>query len=312
MVDSNWLEVSMIVDGELAEAVAEVMARFIPNGVVIESTAVSTADPNSAGHPVGPLRVSGYIPVDEQLEATRHRLEEAFWYLSRIRPLPAANYQPLQQVNWAETWKQHFHPIPVGERLMIVPAWLEPDTGNRIPLRIDPGMAFGTGTHPTTQLCLEFVEEIQFSLDDHKPIDVIDVGCGSGILSIAALKLGARHALAVDIDPEAVAVAKENARLNAVDNRIELRQGTLTEILSGNYSIQKAPLVMANILAPVILRMLAEGLGDLLTVDGHLILSGILEEQASEIENTLMEQGLQLIERSLIDDWVALYARPNA
>ena len=157
--NSSWLEVSLTVDGEMAEAVAEVLARFIPNGVAIESTAIY-ADPEDEGYPIGPLRVCGYLPVDDRLEETRHKVEEALWYLGRISPLPAPQFRTVQEQDWAEAWKQHYHPIAIGQRLIIVPAWLESPDPARIPIRMDPGMAFGTGTHPTTQLCLELAETV--------------------------------------------------------------------------------------------------------------------------------------------------------
>ena len=270
----NWLEVSLIVDGELAEPVAEVLARFLPDGVVIESTAVTAQPDDSEGHATGPLRVFGYLPVNDQLEATRQRLEESLWYLGRIRPLPAAQYRPIQQTNWAEAWKEHYHPIAIGQRLVIVPAWLETPPGGRIPIRIDPGMAFGTGTHPTTQLCLEMIESFEETLGGAatpkvwNDVDVIDLGCGTAILAIAALKLGARHALGVDIDPEAIKAAQENALANQVSEALELSAGSLAEILAGRFSLRQAPLVLANILAPVLVRLLDEGLAELLASGG--------------------------------------------
>jgi ribosomal protein L11 methyltransferase len=309
MSEPKWLEVSLIVDGEMAESVAEVLARFIPNGIVIESTAVNTDSPDSPGHAIGPLRVSGYIHMDSQLEATRQRLEEALWYLGRIRPLPVPVFQPIHDINWIEAWKDHFHPIAIGKKLIIIPAWLEPETAGLIPIRIDPGMAFGTGTHPTTQLCLELIETIQMSVPDPGITEVIDIGCGSGILSIAAIKLGVRCALGLDIDPEAIEAARENARLNRVTEQLELGVGSLTEIQDGKYSTHKSSLVLANILAPVIVRLLNQGLGDLLTPGGYLVLSGILEEQSKEVESAMQKNGLSLVERRQQGDWVALWAR---
>jgi ribosomal protein L11 methyltransferase len=296
------------VDGELAEPVSEVLARFIPDGVVIESTAVSANLDDSEGHAVGPLRVFGFLPADERLEETRQKLEEALWYLGRIRPLPAAEYRRVQQTNWAEAWKVHYRPIPVGRRLMIVPAWLDAPQSGRVAVRIDPGMAFGTGTHPTTQLCLELVEKI-LTAPDVRPeeTDVIDLGSGTAILSIAALKLGARHALGVDIDPEAVDAAKENAAVNGVEARLELGTGSLANILKGDFSIRRARLVLANILAPVLARLLDEGLAGLLTGDGALVLSGILAEQSPEVETAARKQRLRLVERLQVGDWVALW-----
>ena len=301
----NWLEVSLTVDGELAEPVAELLARFIPDGVVIESTAVSAQPDDSEGHATGPLRVFGFLPVNDQLEATRQRLEESLWYLGRIRPLPAAQFRLIQQANWAEAWKEHYHPIEIGKRLVIVPAWLETPAGGRIPIRIDPGMAFGTGTHPTTQLCLELIEAFGES-QDWKDVDVIDLGSGTAILAIAALKLGARHALGVDIDAEATKAAQENALTNHVGDALELGTGSLAEIRSAAFSLRQAPLVLANILAPVLVRLLDEGLAELLAPGGMLVLSGILAEQAADVDAAAQRHGLNFSARRQIGDWVAL------
>jgi ribosomal protein L11 methyltransferase len=313
MSEASWLEVSLTVDGELAEAVAEVLARFAPGGVVIETTAVSANPDDSEGHAVGPLRVLAYLPVDEQIEEAQQRLEEALWYLGRIRPLPPAQIKPIQETNWAEAWKQHYQPIAIGERLMIVPAWLEPPLLGRTAIRIDPGMAFGTGTHPTTQLCLEMIDGWmggRHSGQGEEGLAVIDVGCGSGILAVAALKLGAEHALGVDIDPEAMRSAQENAALNGVTGRLALGLGSLEDIQKGAFLLRKAPLVLANILAPVLVRLLDEGLGGLVMADGLLVLSGILEEQASEVEAAASRNGLVRVGFRQIGDWVALAFSP--
>jgi ribosomal protein L11 methyltransferase len=306
MADQNWLEVSMTVDGEMAEAVAEVLARFAPSGVVVESTAVDTSPPDTPGHAVGPLRIFAYLPVDERLDETRQRLEEALWYLGRIRELPTPVFRPLGETDWSESWKHNYHPVTVGRKLVIVPAWLDKPPGERIPIRIDPGMAFGTGTHPTTQLCLELIEEF---VELGESASLIDVGCGSGILSIAALKLGARGALGVDTDEDAIQSASENATLNGVQERFELAQGSLAEIKSGRFSIRQAPLVVANILAPVVIRLLDEGLAKILMPGGQLVLSGILEDQAGDIDAALKRNDLRIAARRQIDDWVALVAR---
>lgn len=308
--ENNWLEVSLIVDGELAEAVSEVLSRFAPDGVVIESTAVTANEDDSEGHPVGPLRVCAYLPVDERLEETRQRLEESLWYLGRIRPLPEAQYRLVRQADWAESWKEHYQPIPIGERLMVVPAWLEVPDPHRVAVRIDPGMAFGTGTHPTTQLCLELLEA-HFQGAGTPYGDVIDVGCGSGILAVAALKLGADHALAVDIDPQAIQATRENAVLNGVLADLEVGLGSLDEIRRGQFSIRRGRLVLANILAPVIIKLLDEGLGALLMPRGSLILSGILQEQSGEVEAALHRHKLRVMERRQIGDWVAIEAQAS-
>lgn len=306
MEEITWLEVSLTVDGELAEPVAEVLARFIPNGVVIESTAVTAEMDDSAGRAVGPLRVYGYLSVDDQLETKRQKLEESLWYLGRIRPLPQAEYRQVQLSDWSETWKKHFQPIAIGKRLEIVPAWLENPNPERLPIRIEPGMAFGTGTHPTTQLCLEIIETIFSSTSPHQ---VIDIGCGSGILSIAALKLGAQYALGVDVDSDAITASRENASLNQVLERMELGLGSLEEILAGAFGQRQAEVVLANILAPVLVQLLEQGLADVLKPGGNLVLSGILEEQSADVEAALRKHGLRLVERRQQGDWVALWAQ---
>jgi ribosomal protein L11 methyltransferase len=318
MEEAAWLEVSLVVDGEMAEAVAEVLARFASGGAAIESTQVTAGPEDEEGHAIGPLRVCGYLPVDAGLEENRRKLEEALWYLGRIRPLPEATFRPVRDENWAEAWKQHYRPVKVGQRLVIVPAWMDPPDHRRVPVRIDPGMAFGTGTHPTTQLCLELVEA---AVDRRLPVEgsglpedaahpgyraIIDVGCGSGILAIAALKLGLERALGVDVDPQAIAAARGNAAANGVADRLELGTGSVEEVRGGSFSIREAGLVAANILALVIARLLGEGLADLLLPGGWLVASGILEEQAGEVIAAAEAQGLRPILSRQQGDWAAL------
>jgi ribosomal protein L11 methyltransferase len=300
----NWLEVSLTVNGELAEAVADVLGRFAPNGVTTEQS-VDFYNDEDEGTPTGPITVRAYLPVDEKIEETRHKLEESLYYLGMIQPLPAAVFTPIADQNWMEAWKQHYHPIPIGSRLIIVPVWLESPDPARIPIRIDPGMAFGTGTHPTTQLCLEWIEG-----RTPQEGDVIDVGCGSGILSIAALKLGAARALAVDIDDAAVKSSRENADVNGVGSELILGAGSVDEILAGQFPFQTAPLVIANILAPVLIRLLDAGLDRLVAPGGALVLSGILYEQAQGVSDAAQARGLVLTGQNQIGDWVAqLYER---
>ncbi len=306
-MELNWLEVSLTVDGELAEAVAEVMARFAPTGVVIESTAVTANLDDEGGRSVGPLRIFAFLPIDERIEETRQRLEEALWYLGRIQPLPAPAFRTIQEDNWAETWKVHYQPIPIGRKLMIVPAWLESPDPTRIPIRIDPGMAFGTGTHPTTQLCLEYLEELLVA--NHVNSDVIDLGCGTAILAVAALKLGTSFALGVDIDPQAITTARQNAITNGVAAHLELGVGSLVDIRAGTFSLRLAPLVLVNILAPVLERLLDDGLAGILTPGGYLVLSGILEEQAEAVIVAAQRNSLQVESQKQNGDWVAILIR---
>ena len=303
----NWLEVSLTVNGELAEAVADVLARFAYSGVMMEQ-GVKYTDDEDAGTPTGPITVRAYLEVDDQLEETRQKLEESLYYLGMIQPLPAASYKEIADQNWMEAWKQHYNPILIGKSLVIVPAWMESPEPDRIAIKIDPGMAFGTGTHPTTQLCLELMEEYfeKLSVVNRQLSIVIDVGCGSGILSIAAIKLGAARALGVDIDPGSIVNARENAATNQVGDELILDVGSLQEILDGKFAFSKAPLVVANILAPVIIRLFDAGLVDLIENDGAVVLSGILQEQAQSVIEAGQAKGLKMIERRQMGDWVAL------
>jgi ribosomal protein L11 methyltransferase len=198
---------------------------------------------------------------------------------------------------------------------------MESPEPSRVAIKIDPGMAFGTGTHPTTQLCLELMERVILDIRDSKnesgnianasqisniEIRVIDVGCGSGILSIAAIKLGAKSALGVDIDPGSIANASENANTNGVGNELILGVGSVQEILEGKFAFSKAPLVVANILAPVIIRLFDAGLADLIEDDGVIVLSGILQEQAQGVIQAGQAKSLRMSERRQMGDWVAL------
>ena len=297
----NWLEISMTVDGELAESVADVFARFAPNGVTTEQGVIyNHAD--DVGTPTGPITVRAYLEVNEKLQETREKLDEALFYLGMIRPLPAPVYKQIADQNWMEAWKQHYKPIPIGQRLLILPAWMESPEPHRIAIKIEPGMAFGTGTHPTTQLCLALMEE---SID-LTGLRVIDVGCGSGILSIAAIKLGASKALGADIDEESITKSHENAEINGVGDEFVLGLGSVQEILEGKFEFKQAPLVVANILASVIIRLFETGMADLIEENGMIILSGILQEQEQSVIDAGQAHGLRMIERRQIGDWVAL------
>lgn len=300
MADQYWLEVSLTVDGELAEAVAEVIGRFTPQGVVMEQ-AVTYNDAEDLGTPYGPVRVYGYIPMDGAVEQKRQHIEEGLWHLSQIRSLPAAEYNTIPDQDWMTAWKKHYKPIPVGQKLLILPAWLESTYPDRVAIKIDPSMAFGTGSHPTTQLCLALLEKY---VQPGRP--VIDVGCGSGILSIGAIKMGASAALAVDIDAASVRATDENAAANGVGDQITAATGSVAEILQGQYFIRQAPLVLANILTPTLVRLFNEDMAKLITPGGVILLSGILIEQATEVEVEAGSHGLRLLERMVIGDWIAM------
>ncbi|MBI3243540.1 MAG: 50S ribosomal protein L11 methyltransferase [Chloroflexi bacterium] len=314
----HWLEISLILDPELAEPVADALAPYAHQGVSIESTAIE-ASAEDEGRAVGPLRVRAYLPADdpEALENTKQKIEESLFYLNMIRPIPSPVYTPVADADWAELWRASYKPIRVGNRLLVIPSWLaddlttqpadanhptiQPPSTPAIPILIDPGMAFGTGTHPTTQLCLALLET-HLNPDD----TVLDLGCGSGILAIAAAKLGAKSALAVDIEDESIRATKENAELNGVAASIETLLGSLADVQLSN--LQPFNTTVANIIAPVIIRLLGQGLGQTIAQNGVLIVSGILAEQAGEVKAALNRAGLTDIDRKQMGDWVAIAA----
>jgi ribosomal protein L11 methyltransferase len=300
---ASWLEVSLQVSPEQAEAVAEVLGRFTQEGVVIEQI---SDENNLSSVPIlyDSVKVLGYLFTDKTIEERKMRLEESLWHLSQIQPLPVPTYRLIYDQDWMAAWKKYYRPLKVGKKLAILPAWAENTFPVRIPIRINPGMAFGTGTHPTTQLCLEMLEsKVQPGQN------IFDIGCGSGILSAAAIKLGADRAYGVDISAAAIASSAENAELNQIHEKIELCQGSVSEIIGGYFGIFQAPLVIANILASVILRLFDDGLAELVEPGGFLILSGILTPQISEVSSKADVFGLQLVEQLEIDDWVALGLR---
>ena len=301
---SSWLEVSLTVAAELAEAVAEVLARHAPGGVVIESTAIE-ADPHGPGQPDGPLRVYAYLPADQHIEQARQQLEEDLWHLGCIQPLPQPIFTPFQNENWMENWKRHYHPIKVGRKLVILPPWLVNPQPSRTPILIDPGLAFGTGAHPTTRLSLQLLEHYL-----QPGITIFDIGCGSAILSIAAAKLGAAAVYGVDPDPQAIESARQNVISNDVQHQVELQQGSIEYFLHGNALQQQAPLVVANILSHILIKLLDGGLAALVEPGGILLLSGILEEVEGEMDDALARHKLNIVKRLHSEDWLALAVQP--
>jgi len=296
-----WLEVSLTCNGELAEAAAEVFSRFAPDGVVME--AVTRYDQEQHEQvPTDDVRVAAYLPQDEAIERTRLQLEEAFWHLQQIQSFPDLQFKTIEDQDWMAAWKQHYQPLKIGNKWLVLPAWIPSDPGEtRTVVCIDPAMAFGTGTHPTTQLCLLAIED--YLVPNQA---VIDLGCGSGILAIAALKAGASFALALDTDPLAVQATQRNAQLNEVQSNLQVAQGSLADILAGDFALEQAPLVLANILAPVLVSLFQQGLAQVLQPGGRLVLSGILESQADEVLSAGREAGLGLIQRYQMEDWIAL------
>lgn len=296
----SWLEISVSCDGELAESVSEVLSRYVTQGVVSE-TNVRYNEVDENPMPYGPVRVFGYVLNDSTVEAKKKKIQEGLWHLNMIMPVPEPEFRVIENQDWMESWKVRYHPIQIGEKLLILPAWLENPYPDRIAVKIDPSMAFGTGTHPTTQLCMLLAEKV-IQPGDH----VIDVGCGSGILSIAAAKLGAKKIIAVDVDHPSVVATEKNAQSNLVLDQLEIGEGSVSEILAGNFSFISGVVVLVNILAPIIIRLFDEGLADLVDTSGKLVLSGILYKQADEVRAAAEAKGFKFVEIINYNDWISM------
>jgi ribosomal protein L11 methyltransferase len=245
-------------------------------------------------------RLLAWLPQSDWPEAERQRLVEALEPLAAAFGLepPAIRWQLQPEEDWSQAWKQHWRPDPVGTRLLILPAWLElpPEHGDRLVIRMDPGSAFGTGSHPTTRLCLEAIEDLAAARGPAAgggpgpgSIRVADLGCGSGILGMAALLQGAGSVAAVDTDPLAVAASRENAAANGLAGRMEVGLGSV-EALALLLAGRPADLLLCNILAPVI-EALAPAFHTVLARDGVGLLSGLLVDQAPALGEALHAQG---------------------
>jgi len=302
----NWIEIKLSVDGESAEAIADVLQRFGHQGVSIEPEGIEP-DRWDEGELPPPQRLTlrAYIPDDDQAEAAKLHLETALGHLQLLYPMPTPVYTRVAESDWAEAWKAHYHPLRIGRDLLIRPLWVEVETKpSDIELALDPGMAFGTGTHPSTQMCLIALEE------QLRPgMRVLDLGCGSGILAIAAAKLGATHVLALDIDATAVEATLANATQNGVADKITVQRGSLRELLR---SPQRFDLMVVNILAKVIIEMCKDGLGQVVAPGGIGIFSGIIDTQAEEVATALQQAGLTPFARQQQGDWIAIAARSDS
>ncbi|MEB3265709.1 MAG: 50S ribosomal protein L11 methyltransferase [Cyanobacteriota bacterium] len=251
-------------------------------------------------------RLLAWLPEIDWPDLQRRELERALAPLAEPfgRPLPALEWQRQPDEDWNRSWKRHWQPDPVGERLLILPAWLEPpaEHDGRLVIRMDPGSAFGTGSHPTTRLCLEALEaEATARGGSLAGLRVADLGCGSGVLALAALRLGASTALAVDTDGLAVRATAANAALNHLEPAITVAQGSadrLDALLDG----QPADLLLCNILAPVI-EALAPAFAALLAPGGRGLLSGLLVDQAPALEAVLAPLGWRSVLAASQDRW---------
>jgi len=299
----EWEQVSIAVEESLAEQLSVLLGEILPGGVVLEKN-VGDLFPHEVEYYQGPVRLLGYFQPE-----MRQEIEEQI--IAGLKKaglgelLGQVEFTALSDRNWETAWQERYRPLAIGKRLVVVPSWLDNPFPDRIPIWMDPGMAFGSGTHPTTQLSLSLLEK---TLRKSSPEEMIDIGCGSGILSIAAVKLGVKHVLGVDEDPVAVRVSTGNAQANAISGSARFEQGSVKDLLGEGNSFQRATLVVANIIAPVLIDLFDEGLGDLVLPDGRIILSGILQDQLPRILLCLEQAGFVLAVKSHQDDWVGLIA----
>lgn len=304
--ETEWLELAVEVDREAVEPVTELFARYGYNeGVVIEEP--FTQDPDGDHLAVDlsrPVTVRTFVPAQdtapEALEAIRH----ALWHLGQLRTVGELQVVVRHEQDWADAWKEHYRPIRAGRCVVVRPPWYDYQSeGDDVVVVLDPGMAFGTGTHQTTRLALMLLE------DELSPgMTVLDVGTGSGILAISAALLGARAVRAIDIEPVAIRRAADNARLNQVTDVVHLDVGSLdpNEAEPVTYD-----LVVANIIARVLVD-LAPALARSVRPGGRLILSGIIESKEASVEAAFAGQGMERLRREVMDDWVAhVWQRPR-
>ncbi len=257
----------------------------------------------------GLSRIKLYLEVDGTEEKQLKKLEKVLEALKRRSPgknlgTLEVTSSLLPETNWEESWKDSYPPQPVGEKLIVVPYWA-PESGDRIPVILDPGLTFGTGAHPSTQMCMEFMEELV-----QPGMEVIDLGSGSGILSIAALRLGAKTAIGVDIDPKAEDIARENAGYNDFGpDRFDAVTGNVTEdaALMDRLSKKHYDLVFVNIVADVIIG-LAPVLQHFLDENTRVICSGILDVREAEVHAALKAAGLTILATKASEDWRSLVA----
>lgn len=303
IMEENWSEIAITVDTKDIETAGSIANMVVPYGIYIE-------DYSDLENEV--MEIAHIDLIEESLlNADRTKAIIHVYVNPHENPLEAVSFikERLDSENikyeinisncatedWVNNWKQYFHPMPIGEKLLIRPTWEdEYDPQGRTVLHIEPGLAFGTGSHPTTKLCLETLEK---HID--KNSTVLDIGCGSGILSIACLLLGAKSAFGVDIDSLAVKTAKENALENGFkDDKFTVVQGNLSDKVTGKYKV-----IVANIVADIIMEFNKE-VGRFLEDDGVYITGGIIESREPEVLDSFGENGFKVIERYEEKGWL--------
>ena len=282
----TWWRLEMAAPAELEESLLWKLPQLGIHRVALQHKPDAPAE----------RQLVAWLPASEWTTAERVSLEQSLTPLAETfgLPLPVMQWQEQPDEDWSLSWKQHWQSDPVGDRLLILPAWLDcpSEHADRLCIRMDPGSAFGTGSHPTTRLCLEALEalcaEREGSLEG---LHVADLGCGSGVLGLAALRLGAKAVAAADTDSLAVTATTDNAALNGLDLQLEAVQGS-AEALAQLLQVQPSDLLLCNLLAPVI-EALAPSFDALLSSQGVGLLSGLLVEQAPRLQQVLADLGWQ-------------------
>ncbi|GAA0362478.1 50S ribosomal protein L11 methyltransferase [Bacillus horti] len=311
----KWSEISIHTTQEAIEPVANILHEAGASGVVIEDSEVlqrDVANHNEFGelyqldpgdYPAEGVVVKGYLTVNsflgEAVEEIKTQLNNLLLHNINLG-LGTVTLSEVHEEDWAHAWKQYYKPVKITDRITITPSWEEysPKNKDEMIIELDPGMAFGTGTHPTTILSIQGLEKVLQRGDE-----VIDVGCGSGVLSIAAAKLGAKHVLALDLDEVAVKVTKENIQVNHQSEIITVKQNNLLDHIT-----DEAGVIVANILAEVILKFVDQAYL-LLKPGGYFVTSGIIVAKKEEVREALTSQGFTIEETLLMEDWVAFIAK---
>ncbi|SFA38305.1 ribosomal protein L11 methyltransferase [Parageobacillus thermantarcticus] len=309
----KWSEISIHTTHEAVEAISNILHEAGAGGVVIEdpNDLIKERDAsfgevyelNPDDYPEEGVIIKAYLPVNSFLGETVEEIKQAINNLLLYDIDIGKNKITISEVNeeeWATAWKKYYNPVKISEKFTIVPTWetYEPVSSDELIIELDPGMAFGTGTHPTTVMCIQALEKYV------KPGDtVIDVGTGSGILSIAAAMLGAKSVRALDLDPVAVDSAKINVKLNKVQHIVTVSQNNLLDRIE-----ERANVIVANILAEIILRFVDDAYR-LLENNGYFITSGIIQAKKQEVKEGLMKAGFTIEESLVMEDWVAFIAR---
>lgn len=305
----DWIEITISTNTEGADIVSEALLRqgAVGTQIIDRADVPDPSKPNGFWELIDPKMIDE-MPEDVQVKAWFESVEALRGLENCLKALPgltgmdlgtlAVSQQGVQEQDWSECWKQYYKPFRAGKHLVIKPSW---ENWNAAPgdliIELDPGMAFGTGTHETTAMCVEMIEK------HYHGGKVLDVGTGSGILAIAAARLGADSVLGVDIDPMAVRVAKENVEKNGLSREIDIRQG---DLVAGLENV-RCEFAVANILADVI-ALLAAPLKAHLTANATFVCSGILKEREQDVVDVLTKNGYQLFDRMQKGDWVALAA----